>query len=230
LLPLSSHFRAGFLIAFTQIKIMITLFIVGASGRVGSHLTRLALDKGFAVHALMRDPSALKISHPNLSVMKGDITQSGTAEAFLNGSGIVISAVGDRNLNEEITVISETMKRLAPVMAANGIKRVLGISGAGILQHDKNSLLRDQIGFPPFLLNVSKDHMRVFEHLSVTQLDWTLVCPPQIIDAPPSGEYQTMKNYFPAGTNRICAGDIADFILNEIQLNQFIRCRVGITN
>ena len=62
-------------------------------------------------------------------------------------------------------------------------------------------------------------------------LDWTFVCPPNIINEGPTGSYSTNANYPPELNNyKINAGDLAMFILNELQKNEYVKQRVGISN
>ena len=49
------------------------LAIFGASKGIGHQLLRIAIEDGHEVTALLRTPNSLKISHPNLHIIKGDI-------------------------------------------------------------------------------------------------------------------------------------------------------------
>ena len=51
------------------------IVIFGATGRVGSNLLRLALDKGHEVLAIARHPENIKVKHDNLQV-SGHFNQS----------------------------------------------------------------------------------------------------------------------------------------------------------
>ncbi len=49
------------------------LSIFGASGKTGHELVKQALAQGHFVRAFVRNPSKLKITHPNLKVIQRDI-------------------------------------------------------------------------------------------------------------------------------------------------------------
>ena len=46
--------------------------VFGASGRTGSHVISMALDRGHEVTAFARNPDKLTIEHKNLSICQGN--------------------------------------------------------------------------------------------------------------------------------------------------------------
>lgn len=52
------------------------ILITGASGFVGTHLTKKFLDEGHTVYALVRTPSKMVYAHSNLYLVKGDLNNS----------------------------------------------------------------------------------------------------------------------------------------------------------
>src|SRR4051812_16831719 len=70
------------------------LLIIGANGGIGRQCVELALQAGYHVTALLRNPAKLNIGHPNLEIIKGDIMQPETFENYLENKDAVISAIG----------------------------------------------------------------------------------------------------------------------------------------
>ena len=92
---------------------------------------------------------------------------------------------------------------------------------------EKKDLKKD---YPKEYVPVGKEHQLAWEYLKESDLDWTFVCPPNIIDAGPTGDYTTNANYPPEKNNyKINAGDLALFMLNEMEKNQYVYQRVGIS-
>jgi uncharacterized protein YbjT (DUF2867 family) len=60
-------------------------------------------------------------------------------------------------------------------------------------------------------------------------LDWTIVRPSGLTDAPRTGVYDVGEN-IPANTSRIARADVADLILKELKVNALIGKAVTITN
>ena len=78
---------------------------------------------------------------------------------------------------------------------------------------------------------VGLEHKKAYEYLKESGLEWTFVCPPNIIDHDVTGSYITKANYAPEpNNNKIYAGDLAMFMLNELGKNEYVKERVGISN
>jgi cation diffusion facilitator CzcD-associated flavoprotein CzcO len=72
------------------------VLIVGATGGTGRQLVTQALERGYTVTALVRDPSRLRVDHPRLTVIQGDVLDEGSVEAAMRGREAVLSALGHR--------------------------------------------------------------------------------------------------------------------------------------
>jgi uncharacterized protein len=205
------------------------LIVFGASGRVGSRLVRYALDAGYEVTAFIRNPDLFPIDDSRLSIFVGNALDPIAMEKALPGHDVVISALGARNMDNPITLMSDAMGNMIDSMKKFGIKRVLAVGGAGILHQEAATLVKDNPDFPEFLQNVSSDHLRVYHLLRDSELEWTMACPPNMRDEERTGNYVTEADYFPKrAKNQIAAGDVADFLLKEVEGNNFIERRVGV--
>jgi len=123
------------------------------------------------------------------------------------------------------------MKNIIAQMKKAGIKRIIALGGMGILNADETTLLIDQEDYPPEFLPVGNEHRKAYELLKESGLDWTFVCSPDLINAGPTGSYVTAADYPPVPNKvRINAGDLAMFMLNELEKNEYIQHRVGISN
>jgi putative NADH-flavin reductase len=67
----------------------ITIF--GASGAIGQLLMRLALDNGDSVTAYVRNPEKIKLNHPNLRLVKGELSNASAIETAVVEADAVIS-------------------------------------------------------------------------------------------------------------------------------------------
>jgi putative NADH-flavin reductase len=142
---------------------------------------------------------------------------------------VVMSAIGGAS-DEGDRTRSLGIKTMIAGMKDTGVKRIIGIGGMGILNSDDGKYIFEGDDFPKQYLAVSREHFQAFQYLEDSGLDWTFVCPPQILDAPVTTAYHTNKNFPAAGINKINAGDLADFMLKEMTGNEYLRCRVGISN
>lgn len=204
--------------------------VIGANGRTGKHIVEQALAKGWQVVAYLRNKEKLPIVNPNLSFVEGDAYNSEKISVALQGSNAVISALGQSNITGDVSLMSDGMRHIIPAMEKHNIKRVIAVGGLGALQANENTLIKDLPDFPTAYKNVSEGHFKVFDVLRKTNLDWTFVCCPDLPDGEKTGNYHLRKDFVPKGTGKIFTGDVADFILNELEENQYLKTRVGISN
>jgi putative NADH-flavin reductase len=204
--------------------------VIGANGRSGKLVVEYALQKGWQVTAYLRDKNKLPITHPNLTFVEGNATDDVQIAKAIEGCDAVVSALGVVDVAGDVSLMSEGMKRIIPAMAQHGIKRVLAIGGMGVLQASESKILKDLPDYPAMYKNVAEGHFKVYELLKTTNLDWTFLCCPYIPDGERTGIYFVKKDYMPLGKQQINTGDIADFIINELEQNHFVATRVGISN
>ena len=72
------------------------LIIFGATGGTGRQCVDQALAQGHEVTAFVRQPEALTVQHPDLTIIQGDITDQGAVQRAILSHDVVISALGTR--------------------------------------------------------------------------------------------------------------------------------------
>ena len=207
------------------------IIVFGATGMVGKQLVQQALFKGDHVKAFGRNVYTTDfLNNDNLQLVQGALFDEGEVYKAIKGCNAVLSALGGGFDGNDKTR-SLGMKNIIAQMKKAGVKRIISIGGMGVLNADENSLLIDGDDYPPEYIPVGKEHQKAFELLNESGLDWTFVCPPDIINAGPSGAYHTAADYAPSPNNyKINAGDLAMFMLNELGKNEYVKHRVGISN
>ncbi len=68
--------------------------VLGATGRVGSEIMKLALKDSSEVTAFVRDLNRMEIEHDRLHVIEGNILNENDIKKAIEGCDIVISALG----------------------------------------------------------------------------------------------------------------------------------------
>ena len=208
-----------------------TIIVFGATGMVGKQLVQQALFKGYQVKAFGRNVYTTDyLNNENLQLVQGALFDAGEVHNAVKGCDAVLSALGGGFDGNDKTR-SLGMKNIITQMQKAGIKRIVGVGGMGVLNADEATLLIDKDDYPPEYIPVGKEHQKAYELLKESGLDWTFVCPPNIIDASPTGAYITAMDYTPAPNKyKINSGDLAMFILNELERNEYVKHRVGISN
>jgi len=126
--------------------------------------------------------------------------------------------------------VGKFVKGVKQAMKKAGVERIIALGGKGILDAPGGGLLIDQEDYPQEFIPVGREHQKAWEYLTESNLDWTFICSPDIINADPTGDFITSTNVPPVPDNsRINAGDLALFMLQEQEKNQYLKQRVGIT-
>lgn len=202
------------------------LLILGGTGRVGSHLVTDALQDGHHVTLLVRTPEKIQIHHENLTVIQGDVLNNQDVKRALHGMDMVMSALN----TDGGTTLTESMPLIIDAMEREGIKRIITIGTAGILQSRVSpNLLRYQSSESKRkLTRAAEEHHKVYELLHQSNLDWTIVCPTYLPDGEKLGNYRTERNFLPEDGSKISVPDTAAFAYSQLQSRDYMKTRVGI--
>jgi uncharacterized protein len=209
----------------------VNLIIFGATGLVGKQLVQQALFNGHHVKAFGRNVYTTDyLQTENLQLVQGALFDATEVYNGIKGCDAVLSAIGGGLDSGDKTRILG-IKNIIAQMKKAGVKRIIAIGSQSILNADESTLVKDKDDYPPEYLPVSQEHFKVYELLNESGLDWTFVGPSDIIDHGPTGAYITKANYPPDPVNdKINSGDLAMFMLNELQKNEYVKQRVGISN
>ena len=207
------------------------IVIFGATGMVGMQLVKQALYEGHKVRAFGRNVFTADMpKNDQLELIQGALFDQEQVYDAIKGTDAVISSLGGDSTGADMTR-SLGMKNIITQMQKAGVSRIVAVGGMGSLNADNNTLVMDIPNYPAKFLPVSREHLKAFEYLKASPLTFTFVCPPDIVDTDPTGNFITCLDFVPSpNSNKISAGDLALFILKELNNNEFIRQRVGICN
>lgn len=209
---------------------IVTVF--GATGQVGLRVVNMGLAKGFHVRAFGRNIENMideDLRNKNFEAIKGYVFDEKEVRNAVKGADAVISALGGAFDGTDKTR-SLGMKNIVKQMEAAGTKRIIAIGGMGVLKDDEYEFMLKNPDYPQQYLAVGNEHLQAYQYLNNSNLSWTFLCPPNIIDADATGEFITAADYPPQPNKyKINAGDLALFMLNEITDNNYLKQRVGIS-
>jgi putative NADH-flavin reductase len=190
-------------------KYSMKIAIFGASGKTGIVTVYQALEKGHLVTAFARQATRVPIQHKNLKVFEGDIMELEKVKRAIEGQDVVISTLGV-NKRGYTTILSDGTRNIIKAMEECGVHRFICMSSAGILGNDAGFLF-GKIIMPLFLKQVFKDKKRQMKVIQGCNLDWVIVRPTALTDAPKTGKYK-ITGHSPASRS-IPRTDVADFML-----------------
>jgi hypothetical protein len=78
---------------------------------------------------------------------------------------------------------------------------------------------------------VAEEQVLIVGYLTNTRdVDWTIICSTSITEEAGDGKFVAAKSTFPSSKFQVKAGNIAQFVLNELTERKFIFQRVGTTD
>jgi uncharacterized protein len=202
------------------------ILILGATGRVGSQIVTYALHESHHVTVLVRTPEKIQINNENLTIIEGNVLNKDDIVRAMHEIDVVISALN----TDGTTTLSESMPLIIEAMENQGIKRIITIGTAGILQSrtTPNSLRYQSSESKQKSTRAAKEHHKVYDMLKQSTLEWTIVCPTYLPDGERVGKYRIDRNFLPEGGAEISVPDTAEFSFKQIKASDYIKSRVGI--
>jgi uncharacterized protein YbjT (DUF2867 family) len=204
------------------------ILIVGATGSVGRELVKQALAEGHMVTALVRDPSKLQLDHPGLRLAVGNALIPASIEQAMPGQDAVLCALGAGGKGG---VRAAGTRILIEVMRKCGVRRLICLSSLGVAESRANlNFFWRYIMFGLLLRRAYNDHMAQERIIRNSDLDWTIIRPGAYTDGDSTGEY---RHGFPATSRdlklKIARADVAEFMLNQLGNNSYLRMAPGIS-
>lgn len=206
------------------------LLIVGATGGTGRQLVAQALERGFAVTALVRDPARLTISHEQLTVARGDVLDEGSVDAAMRGQEAVLSALGHKRYLSPTRILSEGTRNILRAMEAHGVSRFVCETSLGIGDSaGRMGLYYTFFTIPVVLPFYFWDKTRQERIIAGSNVDWTIVRPGVLTNGEKRGRYRHGSRIGSfLWTVRISRADVADFMLNQLESDTYLRTAPGV--
>lgn len=193
------------------------IVLFGASRGTGFKVLEQALESGHIVTAFIRSPDKFMLEHENLTLFQGDVLDTAAVEKVIAGQEAVISTLGATR--PPVAGMMEIAARnIVNAMKKNGVRRLVSTTGAGIRQVEDQPKFIDR--FISFLLNllakqVVLDSVANVKVIQASELDWTIVRFPRLIDGSHTGHYRV--GYVDKdSSSQISRADAADFVLKEL--------------
>jgi len=206
------------------------ILVVGAAGRTGSNIVRIALGHGHDVTAFVHK-TPLQLTHERLTTVIGDVRdfdavndavarKQAVAFAVSQGSG------GDRTVHED------GIANVVHAMAANEVRRLAAVSAAGTFARtDKRLSIRYRTLIATTMRPIYDDLEEMELRIMASDLDWTIVRPVGLTDDPPSGTYRiSLDGLLLPKTSRISRADVAAVVIKALETDTYHRRAVVIAD
>lgn len=206
--------------------------VIGASGRTGREVVHHAVDAGHRVTAIARRLEKIEdLASDMVTIACGDVLADDALPIPVD-TDAVISALGPDDGRKPTTIYSDGTATVLGSMRARDIRRLVVISAAPVAAPADRSLF-ERVIVHPILWKVFgesyRDLRRMEEMLRTsTDIDWTVVRPPRLTDAIPTGEYRIGAGHL-RGAREISRGDLAHALVDLATDQQWVRSAVTVT-
>ncbi|KAM4020431.1 flavin reductase (NADPH) [Anomaloglossus baeobatrachus] len=198
------------LVSYTMAPKNIVIF--GATGMTGKVILGQAVNAGYNVTVLVRDPARLPASNKSSRVIVGDVLNKSDVSKAVEGQDAVIIILGTNNDLGPTTMMSEGTRNIIEAMKEHGVRKVVACMSS-FLQWDIAKV-------PPAMLPVTEDHIRMQKILQGSSLDYVAVLPPHIAaDKPFTGDYTVKVGE--RGGHVISTHDLSDFFLRCLKTDEY---------
>ena len=215
----SAHNQAG-----------LKMSVLGATGGTGLELIKRALERGHLVTAFVRSPDRLRDLRDRIDIKQGDLLNSDELEQAMQGHDLVLSGFGPRVpvAKVDANLLERFARALTTALPAARVRRVIVESVA--------FLFKDSVLPPAYLLGrlffsrTVADASAMEQVFRNTDLDWTMVRPPELTDKPYTGKYRVREGHLPRFGLKVSRADVADLMIKLAETDGSIRRVVGIAN
>jgi putative NADH-flavin reductase len=160
------------------------LIILGATGKLGGRVLRQAIDAGHEVTVYVRTPSKLSPDvRERVSVHTGDLNSLVPLE-LVRGQDALINCAGHVADGEAFVGLVDLLATGVGILAREEQPVCWFLAGAAVLDIDSSG--RRGVDLPS-VTPTYWPHRANFDRLTRSRLDWRLLCPGPMADAPAIG-------------------------------------------
>jgi putative NADH-flavin reductase len=211
-----------------------TVALFGATGPTGKHLIEEALKQGYYLSVYTRDARKLESFAGRVEVVVGDLQNRDAIAKCLQGADAVISALGPNSLKVQgDRPVMHGLSNIIAAMKQSGVRRLIQISTAAYRDPKDGFALNAHAFVLLFRVIVRKaydDIKATGELIAHSDLDWTLVRIPNLVDGPADGEMNVGWYGRSRLGMKLSRGKLAKFLVDQIADPTFVRAAPGIAN
>lgn len=214
------------------------ILIIGATGGTGQELVKQALERGHTVTALVRKPEKLQkgqtgasaAHNPNLKILQGNVLDYESVCRAVEGQDAVLSALGHKRWLYPTRILSDGTKNIIRAMEQHHVSRFICETSLGVGDSfGRLGLYYTIFTIPVILPFYFWDKGRQEAAIRASSLKWTIVRPGALNNRKGRKKYKhgnKIGNWL--WTVGISRADVADFMLNQIADETYLRKAVGV--
>jgi putative NADH-flavin reductase len=196
-------------------KELVKVAILGGSGKVGHFLTQSVAEAGYPLRVLMRNPDRIKPVDERMEIVQGDARDSAAIRSLLQGCDTVLSALQQRK--GEAPICSTVTGHVLAAMKELGVRRYILVRAFSIDAPGDHKDLRTRLIsmlVRRVIPEIWADWQKELDTLLSSNVEWTLVRIPIVVEAPPLGQVRVDLESLPG--KKISGRDVASFVVAQI--------------
>jgi len=199
------------------------IVIFGAAGRTGRLIVERALGHGHEVTAVIH-ATPIEAAHERLRQVHGDVSDFASVEAAVTGQQGVAFCVSHGGGGAD-DVLEVGIANVIHAMAANDVNRLAAVSAGGTFaRKDKALSLAYRALIATTMRPVYDDLEAMERRIMASALDWAIVRPSGLSDAPPTGHYRvSLDGALLAKAKRISRSDVASVVVKALETDTYLR-------
>jgi len=202
-------------------RLIVKLFVIGATGRTGREVVQQALARNHQVTAFVRSPENISLKNERLTVLKGNVMDENELFRAVQNHDAVVSTLGPREVFKPSSMLYDSALATTRAMNRAGVKRLVVLSAAahfpGVLNRIASFIMRNHM----------RDSLAMEAIVRASGLDWTIARPPRLTQEDYI-TYRTRENAAPRMGFSVSRKAVAAFMLEAIEQKKHFQQIVGI--
>ena len=198
--------------------------IIGATKGIGKEVLKQALSKAINITVLVRNPSKLDLKK-NVNVVAGDFKSFDSVKEAVNVADIIVITVGVLPTRRDVNVFSKgTRNVISSIKELKTSPLIIAVTGIGAGDSEGHGGFAYDKIFKPLLLNtIYKDKNRQEDILRKEYDNWIIVRPGFLTNGNKTDNCKALTNLKGIKAGKISRGDVASFILKQVENPTFLK-------
>jgi putative NADH-flavin reductase len=212
------------------------IVLFGATGNVGRRIASEALDRGYEVIGVVRDPAHTHAPDSRLRLVEGDATDAASVRRVAQGADVVVSAISPRPDPHGLPApsLASAARALIAGTREAGVRRLVVVGGASTLEVSRGVRLVDTDAVPEAFRPEALEHADALAVFGAEggDLDWVVLRPAaNFHPGERSATYRTTDDELPVdreGQSQISFEDYAVALVDELDQPKHHREAYGV--
>lgn len=205
------------------------VLIIGAAGKSGRAAVEQALAAGHDVTAFVHKAEGY-LSDPNVRVVEGDARDRSAMDSAMLGQDAVIDTIGNKNPLKATTLESSAAATITASMQSSAVRRLVVISMTGEGESLANTNWYQRLFLSTLLRAEMKDKAAMEAIVDTSGLDWIIVRPPFLNDAPGTGNIHVLSAESKETAHKLTRADLAAFMVAQLSSDEYLQKAVAVAN